>query len=218
MNDIDGGVAAVTASLGHCFISIQQFTVWQLFVATLLSFNVERYSDVRATSDEESDLSEFYGYTMASDELESLTGIPWKLRLRLSDEKGRGMQVHSRMSEEYLGIEPGMDAVGVLLSTSRKFDKLAGMTDFCILDKVIVGGGRAGKDQGVAAAAVAWVGDYPYLDKDTFLRKLNENGISDRLLLDLRGDEGDYDKNFHEGKGNEEFDSRGEKEEYINLA
>jgi len=174
--------------------------------------------DVRATSDEEYDLSEFRGYTMASDELESLTGIPWKLRLRLSDEKGRGMQVHSRMSEEYLGIEPGMDAVGVLLSTSRKFDKLAGMTDFCILDKVIVGGGRAGKDQGVAAAAVAWVGDYPYLDKDTFLRKLNENRISDRLLLDLRGDEGDYDENFHEGKGNEEFDSRGEKEEYINLA
>ena len=38
---------------------------------------------------------------MASDELESLTGIPWKLR---------GIQVHSRMSEEYLGIEPGMDA------------------------------------------------------------------------------------------------------------
>ena len=30
---------------------------------------------------------------MASDELESLTGIPWKLR---------GIQVHSRMSEEYL--------------------------------------------------------------------------------------------------------------------
>ena len=165
---------------------------------------------MRATSDEEYDMSEFCGYTMASDELESLTGIPWKLRLRLSDEKGRGMQ--------YLGIEPGIDAVGVLLSTSRKFDKLAGMTDFCILDKVIVGGGRAGKDQGVAAAAVAWVGDYPYLDKDTFLRKLNENGISDRLLLDLRGDEGDYDENFHEGKGNEEFDSRGEKEEYINLA
>ena len=49
MDDIDGGVAAVTASLGHCFISIQQFTVWQFFVATPLSFDVERHGDVRAT-------------------------------------------------------------------------------------------------------------------------------------------------------------------------
>jgi hypothetical protein len=118
MDDIDGEVAAVTASLGHCFISIQQFTVWQLFVATLLSFDVERHGDVRATIDKEYDLSEFHGYTMAmaSDELDSLTVIPWKLRLRQSDGKERGIQVHSRMSEEYLGIEPGMDAAMKMLA------------------------------------------------------------------------------------------------------
>ena len=130
MDDIDGGVAAVTASLGHCFISIQQFTVWQLFVATLLSFNVERYSDVRATSDEESDLSEFYGYTMASDELESLTGIPWKLRLRPSDGKGRGIQVHSRMSEEYLGIGRTWNGCGDEVASAVD-DKGNGDTDDC---------------------------------------------------------------------------------------
>ncbi len=168
--------------------------------------------DVRATSDEEYDLSEFNEYTMASDELESLTGIPWKLRLRLSDEKGRGMQVHSRMSEEYLVIEPGMDVVGVLLSTSRKFDKLAGMTDFCVLEVGVDGGA-------VAATAVAWVGDYPYLDKDNYMRKLNENGILDRLVFNLRDDEANYDDDIDDKKATIDFDSesRGENEEYVNL-
>lgn len=175
--------------------------------------DVSVVDDVRATSDEEYDLSEFNGYTMASDELESLTGIPWKLRLRLSDEKGRGMQVHSRMSEDYLGIEPGMDVVGVLLSTSRKFDKLAGMTDFCILDTVALDG--RDNNQGVASAAVAWVGDYPYLDKDVFLRKLNENGITDSLLLDIRDNEGEYDENIPAEE--DDVDITNDEQEYINL-
>ena len=39
-------------------------------------------------------------YSMATDELENATGLPWKLRLTLSDDEGRGMQVHSRLSEE----------------------------------------------------------------------------------------------------------------------
>jgi len=125
--------------------------------------------DVRSSYEEEHDLGEFSGYTSATDELENVTGLPWKLRLRLIDEERRGMQVHSRMSEEYLDIRPGMHAVGVLLSTSKEFGTLAGMTDFSVFDE----------EDG---AAIAWVGDYPYLDKDAFLRTLNENGVTDILL------------------------------------
>lgn len=135
--------------------------------------------DVRASADEEYDLGEFDDYTRATDELESVTGLPWKLRLRLLDEEGRGMQVHSGLSEEYLDIRPGMNAVGVLLSTSREFGTLAGMTDFSVFDEV-------------DGAAIAWVGDYPYLAKDTFLRTLNENGVTDMLLeLDLEMEDED---------------------------
>ena len=153
--------------------------------------------DVRASSDEEYDLDEFSGYTMATDELESVTGLPWKLRLRLLDDEGRGMQVHSRMSEEYLDIQPGMNAVGVLLSTSKKFGQLAGITDFCVLDEV-------------DGTAVAWVGDYPYLDKDIFLRTLSQNGVTDSLL-DFRVDEeDDYDDDDNEDKEEAE-------EEYITV-
>ena len=150
--------------------------------------------DVRASADEEYELEEFDGYTMATDELEGVTGLPWKLRLRLSDGEGREMQVHSRMSEEYLDIRPGMHAVGVLLSAGREFGELAGMTDFCILNE---GDG----------AAIAWVGDYPYLDKDSFLRTLNENGVTDSLL------------DFEQEEEEELYDSGEEEEaeEYINV-
>ncbi len=123
--------------------------------------------DVRAPADDEYNLDEFSGYTMANDELESVTGIPWKLRLRLLDNEGRGMQIHCRMSEDYLDIEPGMSAVGVLLSTSKTFGELAGMADFCVIDE---------------EGPVAWVGDYPYLEKDKFLRTLNQNGVLDELF------------------------------------
>jgi len=148
--------------------------------------------DVRASSEEEYDLEEFSGYTMAKDELESVTGLPWKLRLRLSDDEGRGMQVHSRLSEEYLDIRPGMNAVGVLLSTSKEFGELAGMTDFCVLDEV-------------DSEAIAWVGDYPYLDKDIFLRTLNENGVTDSLM-DYEEEEEMYESEQEE-----------QTEEYINV-
>ncbi|KAL9185580.1 hypothetical protein ACHAXT_003357 [Thalassiosira profunda] len=153
--------------------------------------------DVRASADEEYDLEEFSGYTMATDELEGVTGLPWKLRLRLMDQEGRGMQVHSRMSEDYLEIEPGMNAVGVLLSTSREFSQLAGMTDFCVLDEV-------------DGAAIAWVGDYPYIDKDLFLRTISDNGVAD-MLSELE-DEELFDKDDEEL--NEDIKER---EEYINV-
>ena len=165
--------------------------------------------DVRASSDEEYDLDEFNGYTMATDELEGVTGLPWKLRLRLLDDEGRGMQVHSRMSEEYLDLRPGMHAVGVLLSTSKQFGELAAMTDFCILDD----------DDGEACA---WVGDYPYLEKDTFLRILNENGIANDLLDEQYDDEeeeyDDDDDVIDEDEDMKDEDKdEAEKEEYITV-
>jgi len=144
--------------------------------------------DVRATADEEYDLDEFSDYTMTSDELESMTGIPWKLRLRLLDDEGRGMQVHARMSEDYLDLEPGMSAVGVLLSTSKEFDQLAGMTDFLVLDEV-------------DGSTITWVGDYPYLPKDEFLRIIEKNGVAEELL-DLQDDE-DYLDDDDEDNGDE---------------
>jgi hypothetical protein len=140
--------------------------------------------DVRATSDEEYDLDEFSDYTMTTDELESMTGIPWKLRLRLLDDEGRGMQVHARMSEDYLDLEQGMSVVGVLLSTNKQFDKLAGMTDFLVLDEI-------------DGSAVAWVGDYPYLAKDEFLRIIENNGVAEELLQEedyFDEEDEDYDE------------------------
>jgi len=167
------------------------------YIATIQDVCV--VDDVRATASQEYDLVEFSQYTQVRDEMMSITGIPWKLRLRLSDMAGREMQVHCRLSEEYLPIQCGMTAAGVLLSTSRKFTKLAGMTDFCILN-VLYDDTDADDDDGrqqqrggakttdANVEVVTWVGDYPYLDKALFLRTLNKNGITDKLI------DGYYDK------------------------
>lgn len=167
------------------------------YIATIQDVCV--VDDVRATASQEYDLVEFSQYTQVRDEMMSITGIPWKLRLRLSDMAGREMQVHCRLSEEYLPIQCGMTAAGVLLSTSRKFTKLAGMTDFCILN-VLYDDTDADDDDGrqqqrggakttdANVEVVTWVGDYPYLDKALFLRTLNKNGITDKLIDDY------YDK------------------------
>lgn len=89
------------------------------------------------------------------------------------------MQVHARMSEDYVDLEPGMSVVGVLLSTSKQFDQLAGMTDFLVLDEV-------------DGSTITWVGDYPYLPKDEFLRIIEKNGVADELL-DLPDDDEYFD-------------------------
>jgi hypothetical protein len=175
------------------------------YIATIQDVCV--VDDVRATASQEYDLVEFNQYTQDRDEMMSITGIPWKLRLRLSDMAGREMQVHCRLSEEYLPIQCGMTAVGVLLSTSRKFTKLAGMTDFCILNVLYDDdtgddddddderqqqrGGAKTTDANVEV--VTWVGDYPYLDKAMFLRTLNKNGITDKLIDDYYYDKQEVD-------------------------
>jgi hypothetical protein len=51
------------------------------------------------------------------------------------------------MSEEYLGIQRGMPAAGILLSTSQKFSSLSAMSDIYIPD------------------SSCFVGDYPYLNR-----------------------------------------------------
>lgn len=96
---------------------------------------------------EEYDLYEFQDYNSNEDELEELSGSPYLIRLRISDDDGRELQIHSRLSEDYLGIEPGMPAAGILLSTSPTFSSLSAMSDIYVPD------------------AACFVGDYPYLNR-----------------------------------------------------
>lgn len=135
--------------------------------------------------EDEFTLDDFEGYTMESDELEALTGNPYKLRLRVTDDKvsdygsdGRELQIHTRMSEEYLDLEKGMPVCTLLLSVSQDFESLAALTDFCIPD-----------------AGPCWVGDYPYIDRPV-LENLFERDdeVWDALREEGRGfwDEREY--------------------------
>ena len=80
---------------------------------------------------EEYDLDEFQDYNRNEDELEEISGNPYLIRLRFSDDEGRELQIHSRMSEEYLGIEQNMPAAAILLSTTQSFSSLSAMSDIC---------------------------------------------------------------------------------------
>jgi hypothetical protein len=104
----------------------------------------------------EYDFTDFADYTMESDELEDETGLPYLLRVRLGDSRGRSIQLHARMSEEYLPLEPGQSVAGILLSTSPKFAQLSALTDF------------------VVPEAACWIGDYPYLERNKLAAYLNE--------------------------------------------
>lgn len=101
----------------------------------------------KSTDKREYDTVDFADYTMDTDELEQYTGDPYLLRIRLCDSKGRELQVHTRMSEEYLDVRANMPVVAILLSTRRKFDELAAITDLFVPD------------------AECWIGDYPYLSR-----------------------------------------------------
>lgn len=133
-----------------------------------------------ARSDEEYSLDDplFENYTMETDEQEQITGSPYRLRLRITDSGGRTLQVHARMSEEYLDIERGMPVCAVLLSTNVKFDILAGLTDFCIPD------------------AECWVGDYPYLDRPVLESELvNDDRLWNALKQEGKGNWGTQNEN-----------------------
>jgi len=119
-----------------------------LFGSLLLA----RVDDVCVVEDtaalEEYDILDFQDYNKNEDEREQIAGLPYLLRMRISDDEGRELQIHARLSEEYLGIEPGMPAACILLSTSRSFSSLAALTDVYI------------PDEG------CYVGDYPYLNRN----------------------------------------------------
>lgn len=120
-----------------------------------------RVTDVSVVEDAlslvEYDIDDFQDYTMEYDQLEQLTGIPYLLRVRLEDNDGRTLQVHARLSEEYLDIHCNQPAAGILLSTSQKFTTLAALTDLVVPD------------------AQCWIGDYPYVDRSELERLLSED-------------------------------------------
>jgi hypothetical protein len=103
--------------------------------------------DSAALAQDEYDLQDFQDYTMESDAMEKLTGRPYLLRVLAADRNGRELQIHARLSEEYLDLQPGMPLVGILLSTSPRMDRLAAITDLYIPE------------------SNCWIGDYPYLDR-----------------------------------------------------
>lgn len=99
------------------------------------------------TAEDEYNLDEFQGYSAEEDELEQIAGTPYLLRMRVSDDEGRELQIHARLVEEYLGIEQGMPVTGILLSKSQSFSSLAALTDIYVPDEE------------------CFVGDYPYLNR-----------------------------------------------------
>jgi hypothetical protein len=113
---------------------------------------------VESTSSlDEYDLDDFEDYTMESDELEQFAGTPYLIRAKFSDDEGRELQAHARMSEDYLGVQIGMPVLAILLSKSQSFSSLAALTDFMIPDND------------------CWIGDYPYLNRPEIEARLAED-------------------------------------------
>ena len=132
---------------------------------------VEDTNDLKV---DEYDLSSFSDYTMETDELDRYSGQPYLLRIRCTDRLGRTLQIHTRLSEDYLRLQPGMPSAMLLLSTSPTFSKLAALTDIFVLmsdvdDDIIEG---------------CWIGDYPYLDRIEFEALLAEDDELWNALLD----------------------------------
>ena len=123
-----------------------------LFLGRLADVCVVEYSN--APAEEEYDLSDFVDYTMERDELEQYTGNPYLLRVRLADSQGRQLQVHTRLSEEYLTLlndddESNVGVVALLLSQSKRFHQLAALTDLYV------------------PLVQTYIGDYPYLYRES---------------------------------------------------
>lgn len=157
-----------------------------------------------ATSTEEYDLNEFLDYSMETDELEKWTGNPYLLRVEMHDKEGRDLQVHSRMSEEYLNLQIDQPILGVLLSTSQKFSSLAALTDFYVPD------------------ASCWIGDYPYLDRDELERLLAQDDDLWDVLESQCVENDDATEVYHNGVderdyNNDEFDNESDSGRYVKL-
>ena len=139
--------------------------------------HIEDVCVVEDTNDlevDEYDLSSFSDYTMETDELDRYSGQPYLLRIRCTDRLGRTLQVHTRLSEDYLDLQAGMPSAMLLLSTSPTFSKLAALTDIFVLmsddDSEVIEG--------------CWIGDYPYLDRIEFEALLAEDDELWNALLD----------------------------------
>ena len=147
-----------------------------------------------AKSMEEYSLDEFEDYNMDNDELEKITGDPYLLRVQCVDATGRTLQVHARMSPEYLDLQSNMLVICVLLSASPSFTSLAALTDLYVPD------------------ADVWIGDYPYLDRAELPLLLEEDDqvynalLSEQKLAktdnDALMDEYDEPANDEMSKGN----------------
>jgi hypothetical protein len=165
-----------------------------------------RVDDVCVVEDtaavKEYDLDDFQDYSREDDELEQIAGTPYLLRLRVSDDEGRELQVHARLLEEYLGIQQGMPASAILLSTSASFSSLAALTDVYI------------PDEG------CFVGDYPYLnptetealfaDDDELWKMLQSQSYGDVADNDIE-DKGEdpNDTEFNNGRNEKVLVRRG---------
>ena len=139
--------------------------------------HIEDVCVVEDTNDsevDEYDLKGFSDYTMETDELDRYSGQPYLLRIRCTDQLGRTLQVHTRLSEDYLGLQPGMPSAMLLLSTSPTFSKLAALTDIFVLMSAV--------DNNVIEGC--WIGDYPYLDRIEFEALLAEDDDLWNALLD----------------------------------
>jgi len=128
-----------------------------------------------------------------TDELDRYTGEPYLLRVQCMDRQGRTLQIHCRLSEEYLNLRPGRPATTLLLSTSPKFTKLAALTDVYVLPPVVDDANFADDDDDDNRGV--WIGDYPYLDRAEVEALLAEDDdLWDALQLEAEpiaeGDEG----------------------------
>jgi hypothetical protein len=149
-----------------------------------------------AGDDTEYDIDDFDDYTMVSDEMEKYTGLPYLLRVRCSDQTGRELQVHARLSEEYVGgaLEPGLPVTTVLLSTQAKFTRLAALSDLYVPD------------------ANLWIGDYPYLDRDEMETLFaTDDDLWDALqaeAVEWQQDDTDLDRSPDDNEDEEEYGYR----------
>ena len=116
-----------------------------LFIGRVKDVSV--VEEALASPDNEFDLKDFADYRMEADEQEQFAGTPYLLRVKAEDSGGRTLQVHARMSEEYVDVVPGTPVLGVMLSASPRFTSLAALTDLYLPD------------------LECWIGDYPYLNR-----------------------------------------------------
>jgi hypothetical protein len=131
--------------------------------------DVSVVEEASAAAEDEYALEDFADYSMEEDELERWAGIPYLLRVKAEDRGGRTLQVHARMSEEYLDVVPGTPVLGVMLSASPRFTSLAALTDLYVPDKE------------------CWIGDYPYLNRAEMEQLLaTDNEVWELLQNELK--------------------------------